>query len=147
MADGGGGGDGGGGSGVGAGSYVPTPLSMQVRALRKGSDRHESVKANMLVAFGSLVERLDGVYATNNAEQTRRSFEERIDFWHRECGMSSALHADMHTLRIWANAARHGDDERWRRQGPRGQEDASQRLAAVESAIEALESSHGARAR
>ena len=45
----------------------------------------------------------------------------------------------LHTLRIWANAARHHDDERWRREGPRNEAEASRLLSAVTMAIEALE--------
>ena len=72
-------------------------------------------------------------------ERAPESFEQRIDFWHRECGMGSRLRGDLHTLRKWANAARHHDQERWQREGPRCAEEASQRVAAIEAAIGALE--------
>jgi len=45
----------------------------------------------------------------------------------------------MHKLRVWANAARHHDSERWRRDGPRDEAQASRHVAAIESALEALE--------
>ena len=52
-----------------------TPLSRQVRALRKGTDASEGVKSNMLVAFGVMMERLDGIYVERAAEAPK-SFEE-----------------------------------------------------------------------
>ena len=82
--------------------------------------------------------RLDAVYATR-ATEAPESFEERINFWHRECGMRADLKDGLHMLRVWANAARHHDDERWRREGPRNESEASRLLSAVTTAIEALE--------
>ena len=55
--------------------------------------------------------------------------------------MRADLKGQLHSLRIWANAARHGDDERWRREGPRDEAEASQLVSAVTTAIEALEHS------
>ena len=46
--------------------------------------------------------------------------QEKINFWQRECGMSGELKRLLHTLRIWANAARHHDAERWRKDAPPG---------------------------
>jgi hypothetical protein len=117
-----------------------TPLSMQVRALRKGTDVREGVKDNMLLAFGKLMARLDAVYA-ERAVRAPEAFEERINYWHGECGMPSRLKEGMHRLRVWSNAARHMDDHRWQRDGPKSVNEASQRVAAVEQAIEALERS------
>ena len=120
-------------------SYEPTPLSMQVRNLRKGGeDEHEGVKANVLLAFGALIGRLDAVYAARAADAPE-DFMPRIDFWQRECGMSNNLRTQLHGVRIWANAARHQNDERWRKEGPRDEEEASRRLQAVERAIAAME--------
>ena len=53
--------------------------------------------------------------------------------------MGAALADGLHRLRIWANAARHADDEKWRRNAPQSAAEASRRVAAVEKAIEALE--------
>ena len=120
-------------------SYEPTPLSMQVRNLRKGGeDEHEGVKANVLLAFGALIGRLDAVYAARAADAPE-DFMPRIDFWQRECGMNNNLRTQLHGVRIWANAARHQNDERWRKEGPRDEEEASRRLQAVERAIAAME--------
>uniref|UniRef100_A0A7S0IX24 Protein kinase domain-containing protein n=1 Tax=Calcidiscus leptoporus TaxID=127549 RepID=A0A7S0IX24_9EUKA len=125
-------------SAVPAAGYTPTPLSMQVRATRKGGEGQKSIKDNMLLAFRNLMPRLATVYAARSAEAPE-GFEERINFWHRECGMRSELKAQLHSLRIWANAARHHDAERWRRDGPRDETEASQLVLAVRTAIEALE--------
>ena len=92
-------------SGAAGPFYVPTPLSIQVRALRKANGtRAEGVKDNMLLAFGKLMARLDAAYA-DGAGGIPDSFEERINYWHRECGMAESLASKMHALRIWANAA------------------------------------------
>jgi len=121
-----------------AAGYVPTPLSKQVREMRKGSDAHKGIKDNMLLAFSSVMSRLDAIYAAR-AAKAPEGFEERINYWHRECSMRADLKDRLHSLRIWANAARHLDDDRWRRDGPRGEAEASQLVSAVKTAIEALE--------
>ena len=53
--------------------------------------------------------------------------------------MSAGLADDMHTLRIWANAARHQDSERWQRDGPRNEAEASRRVAAIDGQVKELE--------
>ena len=53
--------------------------------------------------------------------------------------MQTDLKVRLHMLRIGANAARHLDDDRWRRDGPRGEAEASQLVSAVKTALEALE--------
>ena len=119
---------------------MPTPLSIQVRETRKGADAHKSIKDNMLLAFSNLMPRLATVYAAR-AASAPEGFEDRINYWHREGGMRADLKGQLHSLRIWANAARHGDDERWRREGPRDEAEASQLVSAVTTAIESLEPS------
>ena len=121
-----------------AAGYVPSPLSKQVREMRKGSDAHKGIKDNMLLAFSSVMSRLDAIYAAR-AAKAPEGFEERINYWHRECGMRVDLKDRLHSLRIWANAARHLDDDRWRRDGPRDEAEASQLVSSVKTAIEALE--------
>ena len=112
---------------------------MQVRETRKGGDMQKGIKDNMLLAFNNFMPRLDAVYVSRVAEAPD-SFEERIDFWHRECGMRTELKDRLHSLRIWANAARHHDDDRWRRDGPRNETEASRLVSTVTTAIEELES-------
>jgi len=121
-----------------AAGYVPTPLSKQVREMRKGSDAHKGIKDNMLLVFSSVMSRLDAIYAAR-AAKAPEGFEERINYWHRECGMRIDLKDRLHSLRIWRNAASHLDDDRWRRDGPRDEAEASQLVSAVKTAIEALE--------
>ena len=121
-----------------AAAYIPTPLSVQVREMRQGADAHEGIKDNMLLAFRTLTPRLDAVYAAR-AGEAPHDFKERIDFWHRACGMSADLTARLHTLRIWANAARHHDEERWQREGPRSETEACQLVSAARASIAALE--------
>ena len=113
-------------------------LSMQVREMRKGSDAHKGIKDNMLLAFSNVMSRLDAIYAAR-AAKAPEGFEERINYWHRECGMRTDLKDRLHSLRIWRNAASHLDDDRWRRDGPRCEAEASQLVSAVTTSIEALE--------
>ena len=49
-------------------------------------------------------------------------------------GMRADLKDLLHSLRIWANAARHHDDDWWRRLGP-GNEAAASRLMAAARAM------------
>ena len=121
-----------------AAGYVPTPLSMQVRGMRKDTDAHKGIKDNMLLAFSSVMSRLDAIYGAR-AAKAPEGFEERVNFWHRECGMRTDLKNRLHSLRIWRNAASHLDDDRWRRDGPRDEDEASQLVSAVRTALEALE--------
>ena len=115
----------------------PTALSKQVRGMRKGGDAQKRIQDNMLLAFGNLMPQLDAIYA-KSAAVAPEGFEDRINFWHRECGMPSELRGRLHSLRVWSNAARHHDAERWRRDGPRSEAEASQLLAAVGTALQAL---------
>ena len=117
----------------------PTALSKQVRGMRTGGDAQKRIQDNMLLAFSNVVPRLDAVY-TASAAVAPESFQDRINFWHRECGMPTELKDRLHMLRVWANAARHHDAARWRCEGPRSEAEASQLVAAVQAAIEALES-------
>jgi len=121
-----------------AARYAPTALSMQVRETRKGLDAAKGIKQNMLLAFDNLMPRLDAVYASRAAEAPD-GFDERLQFWHRTCGMRADLTGWMHSLRIWANAARHHDDARWQRDGPSDEAEASRLVSAARTAIEALE--------
>ena len=116
-----------------------TPLSQQVRGMRTGGDAQKRIQDNMLLAFSNVVPRLDAVY-TASAAVAPESFQDRINFWHRECSMPTELKDRLHVLRVWANAARHHDAARWRCEGPRSEAEASQLVAAVQTAIEALES-------
>ena len=116
-----------------------TPLSLQVRGMRTGGDAQKRIQDNMLLAFSNATTRLNAVY-TASAAVAPESFEDRINFWHRECGMPTELKDRLHVLRVWANAARHHDAARWRCEGPRSEAEASQLVAAVQAAIEALES-------
>jgi len=118
--------------------YQPTPLSMQVREMRKGAGAEKGIKDNVLLAFNNLMPRLDAIYAAR-AAQAPKGFEERINFWHRQCGMCADLKDRLHSLRIWANAARHHDDERWQRDGPRNEAEASRLVAVAMEMIEAIE--------
>ena len=113
---------------------------MQVRKLRKGAaeDVNAGVKDNVLVAFRTLMIRLDAVYAHRGADAPE-DFRPRIDFWQRECGMSANLCAELHELRRWSNAARHNDDERWAREGPQSADQAAQCVSNLETRIAALE--------
>ena len=122
-----------------ASTYEPTPLSMQVRKMRVGGDAHKPLQQNMLLAFDNVVPRLDTVYAARAADAPP-GFEERINFWHRECGMPATLKDKLHKLRIWANAGRHHDNERWLREGPRNEAEALRLVSEVEAALGGLES-------
>jgi len=53
--------------------------------------------------------------------------------------MRTSLRDQLHTLRIWANAARHDDDERWRRDGPANEAAASRLISGARTALEVLE--------
>ena len=116
-----------------------TPLSKQVRGMRTGGGAQKGIQNNMLLAFSNATTRLNAVY-TASAAVAPESFEDRINFWHCECGMPSELKDRLHVLRKWSNAARHDDAARWRCEGPRSEAQALELSTAVDTAIEALES-------
>ena len=117
----------------------PTALSKQVRGMRTGGDAQKRIQDNMLLSFRRATIRLNAVY-TASAAVAPESFEDRINFWHCECGMPSELKDRLHVLRKWSNAARHDDAARWRCEGPRSEAQALELSTAVDKAIEALES-------
>ena len=106
--------------------------------MRGGGDAQRGIKQNMLLAFDNVMPRLDAIYAAKLAEAPE-DFESRIHFWHSKCAMATDLKDRLHVLRIWANAARHHDNDRWRRDGPRDEAQASRLVSSVQVAIEALE--------
>ena len=116
-----------------------TPLSQQVRGMRTGGDAQKRIQDNMLLSFRRATIRLNAVY-TASAAVAPESFEDRINFWHRKCGMPTELKDRLHVLRKWSNAARHDDAARWRCEGPRSEAQALELSTAVDTAIEALES-------
>ena len=113
---------------------APTPLSIQVRALRTGGVG-ASMRQNMLMAFDSLMQKLDEAFSAHRAGAPE-GFEERIDYYARR-GMGASLRRDMHKLRIWRNAAAHQDEDRWRRDGPRSTGEASSLIDTISCTIEA----------
>ena len=118
--------------------YEPTQLSMQVRETRKGGDAQKRIQDNTLLAFSHLMPQFSAVYAIRATGKVPDGFEERINYWHRECGMSSEHRAWLHKLRVWANAARHPDAERWRRVGPRNEAEASHLVASLRRALDKI---------
>ncbi|EOD32945.1 hypothetical protein EMIHUDRAFT_230091 [Emiliania huxleyi CCMP1516] len=105
-----------------------TDGAAKVRGLqRKSSD-----------AFDALVRRLDAVYAPHRA-LAPSEFKVRLDFWRGACAMPERLHAEMHTLRVWRNAAEHHDAERWARDGPSGDDEFVRLVERLGAAVGKLE--------
>jgi len=118
-----------GASSAAAQPYVPSPLTLQVRAMRPATA--DPVKKHVIDAFHSLMQRLGQQYSARDAEAPPRGdFRKRLHFWHEECGMPSDVHDRMQKLRIWRNAADKHDDAKWDREGgPRSRDAAEQYLA------------------
>merc|ERR1711938_27111 len=47
--------------------YEPSPLSVQVRGMRTSGDAQARIQDNMMLAFKTLMPRLDAVYASRSA--------------------------------------------------------------------------------
>ena len=114
-----------------------TALSKQVRNMRKGG-AHEGLQRNVSNGFDAVMRRLEAVYAASKGDAPT-GFEELINYWHSACGLSDAARKDLHVMRIWRNASDHHDSDRWRRDGPRSDEEALVVLERIEAAIDALE--------
>jgi hypothetical protein len=128
-----------GGATGGEAAYEPTPLSKQVRGMRRAAreDEAASVKRNVSEAFGLFMGRLGRHYEGRGlAAAAPKDFLERIDHWHASCGLPEEVRGPMQTLRIWRNASEHRDEARWQTDGPRSPEEAARHLAALQAAID-----------
>jgi len=115
----------------------PTPLSKQVRGMRKGGT-HERLQRNVSNGFDAAMRRLEDVFAASKGGAPA-GFEALINYWHFACGLSGAARRDLHLLRVWRNASDHHDAGEWQRKGPRSAEEASTVLERVERAADALQ--------
>ena len=121
-----------------AGSPAHTPLSLQVHGLRGAEAPEQSVKRNVSEAFDRYMRRLDSLFESGRASAPSE-FIERIDYWHASCGLPEEVRSRMQKLRIWRNASLHHDDARWAKDGPRSADEASRRIAELETRVRALE--------
>ena len=87
--------------------------------------------------FKGLLARLDHVL--DAAAPT--GFEDRINFWHSRGAITGPLQDKLHKLRRWRNAAEHGDDERWRMEGPKSEGALMRLLSECDAAVTTTESS------
>ena len=125
--------------GVGTPAVGPSPLSRQVRGMRR-DDPEQSVQRNVVDAFASFMRRLDDVYQSS-ATDPPADFRERLDHWRSVCGLPEAVHARMHRLRIWRNASEHRDQRRWAQEGPRDAAEAAGFFREIDVSVAALETS------
>jgi hypothetical protein len=119
-----------------ASAVEQSPLSLQVRGMRRANGSEQSMQVNVSVAFGSMIRRLDALY---HSAQAPADFVDRIDYWRTACSLPSDVHQKLHTLRIWRNASLHHDEQRWAHEGPRGAEAASRLIAELDARICELE--------
>ena len=115
-----------------------TPLSLQVQGLRGSEGPEQSVKRNVSEAFDRYMRRLDSVFGSGRPSAPS-DFLERIDHWHKSCGLPEEVRSRMQMLRIWRNASLHHDDARWAKDGPRSANEASRHIAELDAQIRALE--------
>ena len=97
-----------------------------------------SVQRNVSEAFDNFIRRLNQVY-TSGAAAAPSDFEPRLRYWRDSCGLPTEVHGQLQLLRVWRNASAHHDLERWRRDGPRSVEEASQHLVSLDAAVHSLE--------
>ena len=115
----------------------PTPLSLQVRAMRRpAADAPAlSVQRNVMLAFDDFMRRLDAVYVAQSAAAPPE-FVDRISYWRDRCGLAAGVAHKLHQLRIWRNAATHHDAGKWAREGPASEAEAAQLIAECNAAVE-----------
>ena len=88
--------------------------------------------------FRHLMARLDKAHSSH-AASAPADFRERIDYW-LSCGpLQPALHDRLHRLRKWRNASEHGDEARWKREGPRDEDELVDMLRACDTLAERLD--------
>ena len=95
------------------------------------------LQRNASGAFDAAIRMLDARYKERKGE-VPGEFKERIDFYRRSCGLPPWLHERLHQLRIWRNAAEHQDEERWRREGPAGEDALMALVCVVNSGLEGV---------
>ena len=128
-----------GGAAGGGAACETTPLSKQVRGMRRAApeDEDASVKRNVSEAFGLFMGRLGRHYEGRGlATAAPKDFLERIEHWYTSCGLPEEVRGPLQTLRIWRNASEHRDEARWQTDGPRSPQEAARHLAALEAAID-----------
>jgi interleukin-1 receptor-associated kinase 1 len=128
--------------GVGA---LPSPFSQLARGMRR-DDPQQSVPRNVVDTFATLMRLLDEVFR-HSSDAAPTDFRERLDYWRSTCGLPDAVHARMHKLRIWRNAGEHWLDrksqQRWARDGPRDEDEASAFIAELYVSVTALATAEG----
>ena len=108
-----------------------------MRGLRGAEAPEQSVKRNVGDSFDLYMRRLDGLLGSNRAGAPS-DFLERIDQYHKSCGLPEEVRSRMQTLRIWRNASLHHDDARWARDGPGSADEASRHIAELDARIRVL---------
>ena len=128
-------------------SSSPGPASQLMRRLGRAAARDDDeervrrLQQRASEGFRHLMDRLLKVYGeASGAEEVPAEFLERIDYWHNRCQLPAALHKRLHQLRIWRNASEHGDEARWRREGPHDEVELVEKLCDCEALIEAVAS-------
>ena len=128
-------------------SSSPGPASQLMRRLGRAAARDDDeervrrLQQRASEGFRHLMDRLLKVYGeASGAEEVPAEFLERIDYWHNRCQLPAALHTRLHQLRIWRNASEHGDEARWRREGPHDEVELVEKLCDCEALIEAVAS-------
>ena len=123
----------------------PSDASRLVRKLGRaaassdeGAERVRRLQQKASEGFRHMMGRVANVYASRAAEAPD-DFRERLDFYRQSCGLPPPLHERLHRLRMWRNASEHGDEERWRREGPRDEEELVELLRACDALAERLE--------
>jgi serine/threonine protein kinase len=116
----------------------PSPLSLQVRGMRRANASEESVQRNVSEAFDGFMRRLGALFSAHEADAPKE-FDSRLRYWHTMCGLPSDTHTRLQKLRIWRNASLHHDAQRWATNGPRSAQEASEYLAHLQESVTALE--------
>ena len=116
----------------------PTPLSMQVRGLRRGDDPALSIQRNVSDAFDGFMRRVGATaeaLARDGRDEFPSEFLDQINWCRRHGAIDAAVAESLHRLRVWRNAATHHDKERWAREGPTGADEAARLIAEINTAL------------
>ena len=78
---------------------------------------------------------LEERFSAAAAQWEPMEFQDRIHFWHTDCGLPGEARAGLQRLRVWRNASLHRDKQRWQQEGPRDAAEAREHIAALQALL------------
>ena len=126
-------------------SKLVREIGRKATGYNEAAERQRRLQQKASEGFQGLMTQLEHANTVAAAEAPL-GFEDKLKGWRDRHAISEELHDWMQTLRIWRNAFEHGDDARWRSQGPRDEKELATLIGHCVAAVTQLEERRKARA-